>query len=296
MKRSAQNNIEAVLPAIDFIETHLQEAITVADIAGSVSLSLFYFSRIFNQVTRHTPYDYLMRRRLSVAAERLLESDKRIIEIALDYQFNAPESFSRAFKRVFYMQPRQARQQGGFDRRLLLARLTRAYLEFLNSGVPLKPAARQMPALDIAGFAAQIRSQDARRELNRLWQAFAEEMGHEGWVDGEREFLGLLISPRIPGRPLMALAGMVMEEGEAVPLGFVQKRLPAMQVASFAIPAEPLAISFMRQYAQQSWWPQAASTPLPRFEIERLAIMHVGSPFTAENLHPISLSLPLPAP
>lgn len=81
--------------AVDFIEDNLKEAIAVADVADAVSYSLYHFCRTFNQATHHTPYDYLMRRRLSLAAQELLQTDKKIIEIALDYQFNSPETFSR---------------------------------------------------------------------------------------------------------------------------------------------------------------------------------------------------------
>ena len=59
--------------AIDYIEAHLQEDISVADMAASVSYSLFHFCRMFNEATHQTPYDYMIRRRLTEAARALLE-------------------------------------------------------------------------------------------------------------------------------------------------------------------------------------------------------------------------------
>jgi len=55
----------------------------------------------------NTPYNYLVRRRLSQAALEMLDRDCTILELALAYQFNHPETFSRAFKRMFEMAPSQ---------------------------------------------------------------------------------------------------------------------------------------------------------------------------------------------
>ena len=96
-----------VLPvyrAIQFIEKNLKADIAVADMAEAASFSLYHFCRVFSQVVQHSPYDYLMRRRLSEAARELVETDKKITDIGFDHQFNSPETFSRAFKRMFDMQ------------------------------------------------------------------------------------------------------------------------------------------------------------------------------------------------
>ena len=92
-----RDQIESIYQAIQFIESSLENNLSVADIADEVSYSLFHFCRVFNKVAQHTPYDYLMRRRLSESAKALVESDRKIIDIAFQYQFNSHEGFSRAF-------------------------------------------------------------------------------------------------------------------------------------------------------------------------------------------------------
>jgi AraC family transcriptional regulator len=93
--------------------------------------------------THHTPYDYLIRRRVSEAARALLETDNRILDIAFDYQFNNPETSSRAFKRMLGLQPSQWRVQGqanpGQPVGRLMPRLTLAHLEQIDKGPYLKP-------------------------------------------------------------------------------------------------------------------------------------------------------------
>jgi AraC family transcriptional regulator len=106
------SQIASICWAIDFVEAHLKEEITVADMADSAGYSLYHFCRTFNGLVHHTPYDYLMRRRLSESARELIRTDKRIIDIAFDYRFNSPETYSRAFKRMFGLQPSQWKEQG----------------------------------------------------------------------------------------------------------------------------------------------------------------------------------------
>jgi len=124
------NLTDAIGHGLDFVESHLQEPIAVGNMASHCGYSLYYFCRVFNALTHSTPYDYLMRRRLACAAAELTGSSRRIIDIALDYQFNSPEVFSRAFKRVYMQQPQQYRATKNSDPRLNLSRITTEHLHF----------------------------------------------------------------------------------------------------------------------------------------------------------------------
>jgi AraC family transcriptional regulator len=108
-------SIEAMCRVINYIEGHLTDDVSVAQMADIAGYSVSYFSHCFRALTQFTPHDYLLRRRLSEAARALVESDVRVLEIALDYGFNNPETFSRAFKRVFGMKPHTWRLRGVLD-------------------------------------------------------------------------------------------------------------------------------------------------------------------------------------
>ena len=126
------DQVEPIFKAIEFIESHLQEDLAVAQIADAAGYSLFHFMRKFNQTVHHTPYDYLMRRRLSEAAKALVQSDLRILDIACDYGFHDQETFSRVFRRMFQMTPSQCRKQNGITTRCLMAAKTIEDLQFIN--------------------------------------------------------------------------------------------------------------------------------------------------------------------
>ena len=110
--------LSAVHASIEFIESRLQEEISVADIAVATGYSLYHFIRTFNQIVHHSPYDYLMRRRLSEAARELLTNDRRILDISLDFCFHSHETFSRAFRRMFAVTPSQWRARNEVRRQL----------------------------------------------------------------------------------------------------------------------------------------------------------------------------------
>lgn len=107
------NLVESILESVGYIEDHLHDPITVSDMADAAGYSVFHFIRSFNQVVWHTPYDYLIRRRLTRAVDDLVSSNRRIIDIAQDYCINSQESFTRLFRKMFDQTPGQCRAAGG---------------------------------------------------------------------------------------------------------------------------------------------------------------------------------------
>ena len=152
------SHLTAISRALDFVEDNLKREITVADMANAAGYSLYHFSRTFNSVVHHTPYDYLMRRRLSESARDLVETDGRIIDIAFDFGFNSPETFSRAFKRMFDVQPHQWRKREWIDERLLMPRLTLEHIEHINKGEYLRPVLREKDAFSVTGVMSLVRN------------------------------------------------------------------------------------------------------------------------------------------
>ena len=104
-------SIYIIQKAIDFIEKNLTNDISVFDISREAGYSLYHFIRLFESCTGHSPKDYLLRRRITEAAHRIKDTDKKLIEIAFDYQFGTPETFSRAFKRILGVNPSEIRKK-----------------------------------------------------------------------------------------------------------------------------------------------------------------------------------------
>ena len=106
------NQITAIQRAIDYTEAHLTDEIDYEAAAREAASSVFHFQRLFSMLCGYTLGDYIRMRRLSLAADELQRTGGKIIDIALKYGYDTPESFSRAFTRFHGITPTQARRGG----------------------------------------------------------------------------------------------------------------------------------------------------------------------------------------
>ena len=98
--------------AITYIEKNLTEDLTVDDIAKHVCISPFYFQRGFAMLCGFTVAEYIRKRRLSLAGNDLIYSEQKIIDIALKYGYDSPDSFTKAFLRFHNVTPTAVRKEG----------------------------------------------------------------------------------------------------------------------------------------------------------------------------------------
>ncbi|MEW4411927.1 AraC family transcriptional regulator [Clostridium sp. AN503] len=91
----------------DYIEKHLIETITLADLARVSLFSPWHSYRIFKEYTQLTPAEYIRRLRLSKSALRLRDETCKIIDVAFDLGFGSADGYTRAFFREFGCTPRE---------------------------------------------------------------------------------------------------------------------------------------------------------------------------------------------
>ena len=103
--------LQHIYQSILYMEANLKNPITMSEAADAAGYSLYHFSRIFNQATGHSPYDYVIRRRLSEAARELINTDKKIIDIAFDAGFESLRTFNRTFFRFMKDTPSKYRKK-----------------------------------------------------------------------------------------------------------------------------------------------------------------------------------------
>jgi AraC family transcriptional regulator len=104
--------VTGIQRAIDYTEEHLTDDIDFETVAKAAYSSSFHFQRVFGILCGYSLGDYIRMRRLSLAAEELRRTDEKIIDIALKYGYDTPESFSRAFTRFHGITPSQAKHSG----------------------------------------------------------------------------------------------------------------------------------------------------------------------------------------
>lgn len=99
---------------VEYIENHLDEDLSLDKIAKDLNYSKFYITRMFAEETECTIYKYLQGRRLTLAAQKLVETQKPIIEIAYEAHYNSQQAFTLAFNQVYFVTPQTYRKNGVF--------------------------------------------------------------------------------------------------------------------------------------------------------------------------------------
>ena len=104
--------VTGIQKAINYIENHLTDEIDMELVAREAVCSSFYFQRIFSILCGITLGDYIRNRRLTLAGNELCGSEAKVIDIALKYGYESPESFTRAFIRFHGITPSEAKKDG----------------------------------------------------------------------------------------------------------------------------------------------------------------------------------------
>ncbi|MDQ1214048.1 helix-turn-helix domain-containing protein [Pantoea anthophila] len=95
---------------LDFIETHLDQPLTLAVLAQEAALSEFHFARMFRHTTGAAPHQFVMQRRMARAHALLARPDLTLTEIAFQCGFHSSAHFSHRFRQVYGMTPSACRR------------------------------------------------------------------------------------------------------------------------------------------------------------------------------------------
>lgn len=106
------NWTENIQNAVKYIEENLTEDIQIADIASAAYVSEFHFRRIFSVLCGFTIGEYIRSRRLTLAAQELSATDIKVIDAAVKYGYDSPDSFAKAFTRFHGISPSAAKEKG----------------------------------------------------------------------------------------------------------------------------------------------------------------------------------------
>lgn len=98
--------------AINYIEENLDSTIDLKKVAESALQSPSNFQRVFSVICDVSVAEYIRRRRLTLAAFELQNTNIKIVDLALKYGYDSPEAFARAFRGMHSISPSQARKDG----------------------------------------------------------------------------------------------------------------------------------------------------------------------------------------
>ncbi|MBQ7887977.1 MAG: AraC family transcriptional regulator [Clostridia bacterium] len=151
--------------ALAYIEEHLTDEMNIRAIAAKAYLSPYYFQRIFHALCGVSVAEYVRNRRMALAGEELLSSNARVIDVALKYGYDSPDSFARAFQRFHGVTP-SAAQKGGASLRAYAPVRIKLTLE---GGSMLEYRIETKPQFTIIGLSRMFSSETSYQDIPQYW-------------------------------------------------------------------------------------------------------------------------------
>ena len=234
--------------SIQYIEDHITEDITVEDIAKEVGVSSFYFQKGFAMLCGYTVSEYIRNRRLALAGNELLVTEEKIIDIAMKYGYDSPDSFTKAFTRFHGVTPTSVRK----DEVLLKSFAPLKIKISLEGGYLMDYKIVKKEAFTVIANAKTFPYEGAKEIIPQFWQEhFQSGKGAVvcGWyginIDlemGQENFEYLIADPYNPQKE--------------VPEGFVTRTIPAFDWAVFPCRgAMPTALQDVNTKIYTEWLP-----------------------------------------
>lgn len=163
--------LSSIRKAIEIMENGLREDISVQDIADEVFISPFFLQKGFSIMTGFGMGEYLRSRRLYEAALDLKRTNDKIIDIALRYAYDTPESFTKAFTRFHGASPTQVRSGQAPFKTFLPLKITIT----IQGGNIMEHRIENKQSFKVIGFQKEISYEDAYAEVPKFWDEINEK-------------------------------------------------------------------------------------------------------------------------
>ena len=276
--------LERIQRGVDYIETRLDEDVALSDVAKVAGISQWHFQRIFKALTGETLKTYIRSRRLAASLERLLDSNLRVLDIALLAGFESQEAFARAFKQAFGLTPQKYRALRDKSLFLKKPRFDEAYLQQLQRNDALMPEIYEQKPLLLVGLRTSFYSVDSEKnnigeQLPPLWGAFLARLDTvPARVAGA--CYGIVRQERADSEQLEYHAAVAVTDITSIPEGMVSLEVPGGTYARFEHRGPAPRIDHTVSYAYASWLPESGyrHTYAPDLEIYGASRYHPTSP------------------
>lgn len=166
--------LEKMNRALTYIEENLINEIDYNEIARIALCSEYHFKRMFSFLSGVSLSEYIRRRRLTLAAFELQNKDIKIIDIAIKYGYNSPDSFTRAFQNLHGITPSEARNNG----QSLKAYPRMTFQLTIKGGVEMNFRIEDKVAFRIVGLKKRVHIifQGVNPEIAAMWKSLNDEV------------------------------------------------------------------------------------------------------------------------
>lgn len=234
--------------AIEYIEKNITEKISVGDVAGHVYVSPFYLNKGFSMLCGYTLTEYIRNRRLSLAGEELLAGKATVIETAIKYGYDSPDSFSKAFSRFHGMSPSMVRKESTMLKTFAPMKLTLS----LKGGYLMDYRITKKESFTVLAFSREFYFENSRQEIPKFWgEHYASENNKH--VCG---MFGISADLQVGNDKFAYLIADLYNPAMDIPDGCITRTIPALTWAVFPCRgAMPNAIQEVNDKIFSEWLP-----------------------------------------
>ena len=272
------HHLQSIQKALDWIEAHLTEELGLDTIARTAGMSHWHFQRTFSAMVGESVGGYIRRRRLTEAARSLRSNHSTILEIALNFQFESHEAFTRAFKSELQITPSAWRSNLDANVNLQPRIHVNAHsLEQRYRHMKLTPEIITLPGRTYIGMEAHFISATSPKANNmevipKLWDQFTRRISEIDSPESEAVYgLSDCLSGQKASRPDEAiyLASVLARDGAVAPQGMKSWKSPQGSFAKFIHRGRVEKIGETRDYIYAKWLPESDFERAAGPDIER---------------------------
>lgn len=219
------NWIESISKAIEYIEENITEDIHIDDISKHAYISSFYFQKGFSMLCGYTISEYIRNRKLSLAGKDLMHSDTKIIDIALKYGYDSPDSFTKAFTRFHGVTPTAVRKKGATIKEFVPLKVSFN----LKGGYTMEYRIEEKDAFNVIGLSKTIKYETAYDEVPKVWKSFFMKSTFKN-INAK---YGINIDSEMGCNEFEYMIGDDYDSRVKIPKGFIIREIPKYTWAIF---------------------------------------------------------------
>lgn len=275
-----ETHVTRIEKTLDFIEQSLKSPLSLDQIADEACYSKYHLIRLFNEVLGETVMDYIRKRRISASTKELIATDDSILSIALAYQFESQEAYTRSFQQVLEMPPGKYRRRGnrhlvGYERYTLSPNNIKDLENF-----SMEPRIVEVAERKLVGMKTETRLID--NQIPRLWQTFMPQRStiKNGLLTGffavhERDS-GVNFENFTPATLYTSWATIEVSDQEQIPEGMEARQLSGGLYAIFIHKGPAQNFKATMDFIYGQWLPNSAYEIDDRDQFEIMAEDYLG--------------------
>lgn len=216
---------EAISEAINYIEEHITDDISMYEVADHVHVSPFYFHKGFSILCGYTVTEYIRNRRLALAGQELLATDSTVMELAMKYGYESPDSFTKAFTRFHGHSLSNVRKDKVMIKDFAPLKLTIS----LKGGYTMEYRIDRKEAFTVLAVSREFDYKNAKEEIPLYWE--------EHYAKGNGKYIcgmyGINIDPQMGNDHFTYLIADVYNPAVTIAEGMEVTTIPAFIWAVF---------------------------------------------------------------